>query len=168
VNGQVASEVVTRLGGTPISLPASNMYEGLQRGTIDGVDTGWGAFEPYRLYEVTSYHVDDPIGTAPCMFFMLRTKFDALPEVARKALMDNGREPETRAFAQHNGSMGQRMKQKTESLPNQKIVKLPPQQLADWKTRTEPVVANWEKAHPQGEKLVAMYRKLYAEVKAGQ
>ena len=65
VAGRVASQLVERMGGTPISMRGGGMYEALQRGTIDGVVTSWSAFEPYKLAEVTSYHLEVPLGTSP-------------------------------------------------------------------------------------------------------
>ena len=75
----------TTTGGTPISMAAENMYESLQRGTIDGLITSWSAFEPYKLQEVTAYHIEAPLGATPSMFFMARKKFDALPEAELSA-----------------------------------------------------------------------------------
>ena len=38
----------------------------------------------------------------------------------------------------------------TQKLGNQTIYKLPPGELAQWKKKVEPVIANWEKRTPDG------------------
>ena len=98
VAGKVPSQLVEKVGGTPVSMAAENMYKSLQRGTIDGAVTSWSAFEPYKLIEVSFYHLEVPVGSTPSMFAMSKKRFDALPEAARKALIDNGGEAQTRAF----------------------------------------------------------------------
>ena len=168
VNARVTSDLVRTLGGAPISLSADDMYEALQRGTIDGVTTSWGAFEPYRLYEVSFYHVEAPLGFAPCMFFMTEARFDSLPKAAQEALVANSGEQEARAWSLRNDGLTKLMQEKTLSLSGQKIVELPPEQYASWKKRAEPVIANWEQATPGGDKVVTEFRKLYGEVGAAR
>lgn len=164
VNAKVTGDLVRSLGGAPISLSADDMYEGLQRGTIDGVTTSWGAFEPYRLYEVSFYHVEAPLGFAPCMFFMTQARFDSLPKAAQEALVANSGEQEARAWSLRNDDLTKLMQQKTLSLPGQKIVDLPAEQYAIWKKRAEPVIASWEQATPGGDKVVTEFRKLYEDL----
>lgn len=43
------------LGGAPVSISASENYEGLQKGTIDGASTGPSSVISRRLYEVAPY-----------------------------------------------------------------------------------------------------------------
>ena len=43
------------LGGAPVSISASENYEGLQKGTIDGASTGPSSVLSRRLYEVAPY-----------------------------------------------------------------------------------------------------------------
>jgi TRAP-type C4-dicarboxylate transport system substrate-binding protein len=168
VNAKVTSDVVTRLGGAPISLAADDMYEGLQRGTIDGVMTSWAAFEPYRLFEVTTYHVEAPLGEAPAMFFMTKSKFDSLPKLAQEALMSNSGAAAARAWGMRNVDQTKVMRDKTLSLPGQKVVQLSAQQYASWKKAVEPVITSWEKDNPGGDKVVTEFRKLYAEAAASK
>lgn len=163
VNAKITSDVVTNLGGAPISLAADDMYEALQRGTIDGVTTSWAAFEPYRLYEVTAYHVQVPLGEAPCMFFMAEAKFNSLPKVAQDALTMASGEAAARAWGMRNVDQTKLMRDKTLSLPGQKIVQLSQQQYALWKKSADPIVTSWEKNNPGGDKVVDEFRKLYAE-----
>jgi TRAP-type C4-dicarboxylate transport system substrate-binding protein len=165
VNGKIPSQVVERLGGTPISMAAENMYESLQRGTLDGLLTSWAAFEPYKLAEVAFYHIEVPVGTTPSMFFMSKKKFDALPAAARRALTDNGGEAQTRAFGQHIFDQGQRARAPVANSDKHKIVTLTDTQAKTWERKTEAIRTNWAKEHAGGEKVVEAFRALYAQIK---
>src|SRR5690606_34113290 len=108
VAGKVPSQIVERMGGQPVSLTAEAIYESLQRGTIDGTVTSWAAFEPYKLHEVTTYHVEVPIGSTPSMFLMSRNKYNSLPAAARKAIDENSGEKATLEAAKHYAAQSQR------------------------------------------------------------
>jgi hypothetical protein len=47
------------------------------------------------------------------------------------------------------------------------IVQLSPTQTAEWQAKVAPVIAEWAKAQPDGEKVLETYRKLLVQVKAG-
>ena len=130
VAGKVPSQIVDKMGGTPVSMTAESIYESLQRGTIDGMVTSWAAFEPYKFQEVAFYHLEIPIGSSPSMFMMSRTKYDSLPPAARKALEDNTGEAFVREAAKHFAAQAMRARSAVVPLSNHKIVALPPAQLA--------------------------------------
>src|SRR6185437_6021716 len=81
---KIASEIVQRLGGAPLSFRVDEYYETLQRGTADGVLVGWTAFNPFKLAEVTHYHLEVPLGGQTGYIFMAKKEWDALPEPVRK------------------------------------------------------------------------------------
>jgi len=168
VVGKVQSDMITRLGGAPISLPSDDMYSGLQRGTIDAAATSWTAFGPYKLLEVTSYHVEGPLGTSTSMFFMSKKKYESLPPAAKKALDDNSGEAATLAFAKSIDSQGIANRQKAASSAKHKIVQLNAAQVASWSKAVEPVIDQWTKDWPGGDKVLAAYRKFLADVQAGR
>lgn len=168
VAGKLPSQIVERMGGTPISMPGENMYEGLQRGTIDGVVTSWSAFEPYKLIEVAFYHLEVPVGSTPSMFVMSRKKFESLPAAARKALQDNGGEAQSRAFGQHIAAQGERGRKSAADSDKHKIARLDPQQTKIWEGKVAPIIADWAKERAGGDKVVETFKSIYAEVTAGR
>ena len=167
VAGKVPSQIVERMGGTPVSMTAESIYEALQRGTIDGMVTSWAAFEPYKFAEVAFYHVEVPIGSNPSMFMMSRKKYESLPPAARKALDDNSGEAIVREAAKHFAAQAARARAAVAQLPNHKIVTPPPAQLAALKEKLNPIVLDWAKDRPGADKAVETFRQIYAQVKAG-
>ena len=109
VGSKITSEVAAALGGAPLAFPINQYYEVLQRGTADVVQIGWTAFQPFKLAEVTKYHLDVPLGSAPGYVFMAKKKFDSLPPAVQKILMANAGEKESRAIRQILGRGEQRM-----------------------------------------------------------
>jgi TRAP-type transport system periplasmic protein len=67
-------EIVTRLGGAPQSIQLIELYAALQRGGADGVMINWPSFPPFKLNEVTSYHLQAPFGGSATMIFMAKKK----------------------------------------------------------------------------------------------
>ena len=72
--GKVQGDAISALGGTPISLPLTDMYPAIQRGTVDGTMIAWVAFNPWKLADVTTYHVDTLMGWAAGMISMAKAK----------------------------------------------------------------------------------------------
>jgi TRAP-type C4-dicarboxylate transport system substrate-binding protein len=168
IGAKIQSSVIERLGGAPISLPSDDMYPALQRGTIDAVLTTWGAFGPYKLLDVTSYHVETPLGATTSMFFMANAKYDALPAPAKAALDANSGESATLAWAQQNEEQARINRDQALASPKQKVVRLEPAQLARWQQAIDPVIAEWTSARPTGATVLATYRKLLADIDAGR
>jgi len=50
-----SSKVIQLLGGAPVGMPITDVYDSLSRGVIEGVITGYEPMKEYRLAEVTGY-----------------------------------------------------------------------------------------------------------------
>lgn len=143
VSGRFPSEVVSAMGGTPVSMNSGEMYEAMQRGTVDAIAVSWGAFLPYNLHEVTSYHLEVPLGQSTSMFFMARAKFDALPQEARDALMANGGDEGSRRGGEFWFSESASVREQIMADPEHEIVELDAEQAAVWNEKIEPIVERW-------------------------
>jgi len=168
MNSKPTADAISLLGGTPISLPLPDVYEGLQRRTIDGAVLPWTAFQAFKLGEVTSHHVDVQLGRAFGVLFMAKKRFDALPAAARKILMDNSGEQESRTCGAFWDAADQEGRDMVKGLGQKHtIVALDPEKSAKWRQQLEPVVGDWAKATPDGDKVLAKYRELLGQVKSG-
>jgi TRAP-type C4-dicarboxylate transport system substrate-binding protein len=168
VGSKITSEVAAALGGAPLAFPINQYYEVLQRATADAVQIGWTAFQPFKLAEVTKYHLDVPLGSAPGYVFMAKKKFDSLPAAVQKILMANAGEGESRAFGKFWDSVNDEWRDNTAKLPGHTLLKLTPEQNKAWHDRVETVTNAWAKSQPGGEKLLATYRQILADVRAGK
>src|SRR5262249_11893651 len=123
---------------------------------------------PYHLAEVSSYHVLAPLGVAPAMFFMAKKKYESLPPQLRAALDANGGEAQSRFAGEAWRQDGISMQATLAASGKHTIKDLPPETLAAWDTCNVPLIKDWAASIPGGEKVLATYRQLYADVEAGR
>jgi TRAP-type C4-dicarboxylate transport system substrate-binding protein len=158
-----SGNIIAALGGTPTSIPTPNVYEALQRGTIDASLIGWGGFAIFKLHEVTTYHLEGPLGDVSFMVAMSRSKHASLPAAGRKAIDDNSGEALSREFttlvmAGHEKGRA--------SVGSQPIVKLNLARV-DWDRKVHaPIVAEWVKEVPGRDRVLDTFNRLYAEAEA--
>jgi TRAP-type C4-dicarboxylate transport system substrate-binding protein len=160
--GQV-SEV---MGGTAISMPVNDMYNALQRGTVDAAATAWPAVKAFKIIEVVTTHIEEPLGGEAAFNAMNKDVYAKLPEKARAAV-DKYSGP---VFSEWVGAAidededeGRRMGQ---AMAGHKLVKLPPAEEARWKARVQPVIDEWVKATPNGAAVLAAFREEITKVRA--
>lgn len=166
--GKERSELAERLGYAPISAPSADMYSMLQRGAASGVVAAWPSFDAFKLQEVTSYHVDVPLGAATAIVFLSAKRFASLPAQAQKAIEENATEAQSRHFAEVWQEMADQARAGTEKMRGQVFAQLDPQTAAKWRSEAEPVLDEWAQANPGGKEVLAKFRELLAEAKAGQ
>jgi TRAP-type transport system periplasmic protein len=162
--GRMQSLLATSLGGTAISTLTQNMYEAQQRGTIDAHIISWAAFQPYKLYEVSSFHLEGPLGQNTNMFFMSRKRHDGLPEAARKAIDTNSGAAQVKDFGIYLDNQSAVERAPIIKSDKHKTVELTPAQTASWEKRFSPIIDEWAKGVPNGVAILAAYRKALAEV----
>lgn len=60
--GAINPRMFKALGAVPVSMPHTDAYEGLRRGTLDSVYLTWNAFYIFKLFEVAKYISDVNFG----------------------------------------------------------------------------------------------------------
>jgi TRAP-type transport system periplasmic protein len=166
VQGRVPSQLVAALAGTPISIQPGDMYEALQRGTVDASIISWAGFAPYKLQEVTAHHLEGSLGQSTSMFFIARKRYDALAPAARQALERVAAEATTREFVGHFDKQWLDAKAPVVADPRHKIVALSGADADKWRAKVEPIIADWAKSRTNGEKALETYRQLYSQAGA--
>jgi len=94
---QITSLAAVHLGATPLSLSSPEAYQAILRGTADGTVLSYNVYSAFKIGEVTTYHVDAPLGTAAGMIFMSKKIYDGLSPEAKHALEENSGEGASRA-----------------------------------------------------------------------
>jgi TRAP-type transport system periplasmic protein len=165
---KMISDLVSRMGGAAISIPLTDYYEGLQRGTIDGTNSQWTQFQPFKLGEVTFYHIDTHLGGAAGMTFMSKRKWDSLPPAVRKILEEESGEAQSRRFGKFWDDVNDEGRKAIQAQPDKhKIVNLTAAQEAAWKEKVTPIVDEWVKSTPDGAKLLEQFTSEIKKVRAG-
>lgn len=80
------------LGAAPVAMPASQVYEALQKGVADAAMIPWEAVKGFRLGELVKHHTEIPGGLYTTFFavIMNRAKWDALSDAEKTVLTDLG------------------------------------------------------------------------------
>jgi TRAP-type transport system periplasmic protein len=162
------ADVAIRLGAAPISLLLPELYQGLQRNTVDGALMSWTAFQPFKLAEVTTYHIDTALGTPPAMVFMAKKRYDSLSTEVRKIIDQNSGEAESRALGKAWDEVAEEARQAVKRDPKHSVVTPSAELTAKWQAAVAPVTDAWVKATPGGDKILAAFRETFDKVKAGQ
>lgn len=157
------SELVSRLGGTPVSMPPGRAYEMLHHGTVDGVAFSWAGVAAYELQEVASFHLEAPVGGGTGMIFMAKSLYETLPPEARQALAVYSGEQASREFARHFQSEWLARRAEIAELNDHRIISLSAQELEFWRRDgVSPVVEEWSSVQPGGRQLLETFRDLLA------
>jgi len=163
---KINTEAVSAVGAAPISINVGEMYEALERGTVDGCVMPYTAFDPFKLAEVTHYHLEAPFGSAAAMVFMSKKKWDSLPAAVQKVFDDNSGEAASRAFAKVWDAEQQRERDALMHSPDHTITALTPDQLKPWAERLEGVQAAWIKNTPNGAAVAKAFEAEVAKVRS--
>jgi TRAP-type C4-dicarboxylate transport system substrate-binding protein len=85
-SGGTMQSFVGRLGANAVSIGATDLYESLEKGIIDGFVQNGSGIASWHLEEVTKYFVDMPLYVGTWLCLMKADTYNALPEDARAAI----------------------------------------------------------------------------------
>lgn len=83
VAGEIEGKAVEALGGSAVFMPSAELYEALQRGTVDGAVIYAGGIGGRSLQEVIKYCTKVPIGAYGYALWIKKDTWDGLPEDVR-------------------------------------------------------------------------------------
>ncbi|HEY3917482.1 MAG TPA: TRAP transporter substrate-binding protein [Stellaceae bacterium] len=159
VSSRTLGDIAVAMGGSPVTLTPTELYQGMSRGVVDGILVGWTAVKTFKLEEVTKQHLSLPLGAAPAFVFMNKTAYAALPPKAKAAIDKYSGE----AFSDRLGIADENANREeakyVASLPGQSVTKLSAEQYPLWEKRIHSVVESFEKTAPDGARLLAAYRE---------
>jgi len=166
-SGRIVGEVVTAIGGVPITMGPPDFYQAMQRGTVQGIMVGWPAIMSFKLDEVTNHHLETQSGQFPAFVFMNKEAFAKLPAAGQKAI-DQLSGP---VFYKRMGEVTDRQEAEGRDLtkvkPGQTITRLAGAEEARWKKLALPVTENWAKSTPNGPAILAAFREEIQNIRKG-
>ncbi len=167
VSGRTLAELVTALGGSPVTLGPPEYYQAAARGVVDGIFVGWSAVTTFKLAEVTKYHMDSDAGFAPAFMMMNKQSYARLPKKARDAIDTYSGAP----YFERMGKVTDRMKDVGRKLVVAKsghtVTTISPEERARWKEMAEPIRQEWVKSTPNGAAILAGFRKALDDIRSG-
>src|SRR6516165_2435312 len=162
------ASVVRALNGTPLSLDPGDIYQSIHRGLAGGTIISWTSVEPYKLDEVTTYHLEGPFGTTTSMLFMSRKKYESLPPTARKAIDSIGGEALSREFGKYLGDQAALSRKPLAASDKHTIKTLSDAEVKVLEPKLGPLVDEWVRAQAGRPDVLAKFRAIYADVRGKQ
>jgi len=87
VGGEAEAEAIKALGASPVFMASGELYEALQRGTIDGIVAYPGTIGGRSLHEVLKYCTKIPISAYGRGIYIKKETWDKLPESVRRVIL---------------------------------------------------------------------------------
>lgn len=140
------------LGFSSVALPATDAYETLQRGTVDGTLFPWEAVNSFRLNELVKFHLEIPGGVYASSFMIVgNTKaIDNLTPSNKAALMKASGEVGSALYGRHWDAADERGRSDAVKRGNT-IETIAPAELDRWRPLLQSVTDEWlSKAKAKG------------------
>jgi TRAP-type transport system periplasmic protein len=139
--GPLQTITLKEFGAAPISMPASDLYDALQRGMVDGMLTDFAATKGFRFVEVVKYCTLSNFYALPMGFAMNQKAWNNLPPDIQKILEDLG----GRKFAEANAASFDRndLIGKDAAKGRVEVSDLSPEQKKIWAAKFKEVDQKW-------------------------
>ncbi|MGE4079949.1 MAG: hypothetical protein AB7F22_30815, partial [Reyranella sp.] len=145
--------VAKALGWSVATLPATEAYESLQRGVVDGTVFPWEAINSFRLNELAKFHLEIPGGLLTATFMIVgNTKaIDKLTPENKAALMKASGATGSALFGKYWDAADERGRADAKKR-NHAIETIVPAELDKWRPLLQVTTDEWiKKAKAKGE-----------------
>jgi TRAP-type transport system periplasmic protein len=159
LSSRMIGQLVERLGATPIAMQPTEYYPSMQRGLVDGIVIGWAAAFTFKIPEVTNFHLGFAAGSSPACVFINNDSWARLPAKGKETIL-------ALSGTKFSKTLGHITGRDPKAYPGHEIYKLPPAEATRWKAAIKPVVDEWIKATPNGEKVLEAFQAELAAVHA--
>lgn len=156
---KIIADIVTAVGGAPISVPATEVYQSLSQGVTDAAVAGYILVVTFKLQEVLHYHLEGlPLGAPAGFVVMNRQSYEKLSPKGKQILDRFTGETMSREFGQFMQDFGISLKNQLRTSKQHHIYSLAPQEKQRWEQALEGVVKQWVATTPNGETTLAAFR----------
>ena len=161
-------DIVELLGGTPITMQPTEVYQSIGRGVISATLMGWAGVPTFKLQEVAQQHIEASLGNSPAFVFMNKDVYAKLPAAGREAVDRFSYEKFSRAMGNSGDRQADGARTRIKGMADQAVYALAPAEAAKWRERLKPIVEEWVRTTPNGAAILAAYREEIKKVRAGQ
>ncbi|WP_136068579.1 TRAP transporter substrate-binding protein [Modicisalibacter radicis] len=131
VPGEMAAALIDAYGGTPLQMPAGEVYNALQTGLIDGLVTGASAVNDFKLDEVANvYSVGAPLGHIMFYLTMNQNKYDGLSDEFKQAIDDSSGMKLSRSGEQGWNALADETLEALRAEPDNTVIELSDEEVA--------------------------------------
>lgn len=166
-SSQIA-KMVEQVGAVPVQLGAPQVADALSKGVIDASLNEWNFVATFKLDQVARHHLVLPMGTVAVIVPMLKSRFDALPPQAQKALEQHSGEALARRFGAVVDRSNDATRDRVAQAGANTVVVPSPQDRAAWRLAVQPVTDAWRQARPGNQRIYDAFSEELARARAGR
>ena len=159
-------EMTELIGGTPVSLQPTDVYQSMSRGVIQATLIGWAGVPTFKLQEMAPQHLDAPLGNSPGFIVMGKPAYERLPDVGKRAIDAYSYEKFSRAMGQSGDRQANGARGFIGGMAGQSVYRLAPAEEARWRKQLEPISEEWVKTTPNGAAILEAYRAEMKKIRA--
>jgi len=134
---------MTLLGGTNVQSSAPEVRDIIERGVADAVTFPWGSLVLFGIDKVTKYHMDAPFYVTTFAFVFNKDKYNEMSDRQKKAIDNHCTTEQAGLVGGPWGQFEDAGIDKVKAEPGQEVYKLTPEQSAEWKKASEPLLKSW-------------------------
>lgn len=166
VPGATGALAVEAVGGVPVQLPSSDLYVGLDRGTVDGAISTSASVNSLKLNEVTDLITTNAaMGTVAFVLFVNEDVWEGLSDAERAAMTEVGQAVGAKAAKVMDGVVAKSYKALEEAGMN--VAAMPDPMVAELNGRLKTVEAKWladvGARNPAAGEVLEQFKALLAE-----
>jgi TRAP-type C4-dicarboxylate transport system substrate-binding protein len=167
---KLSGDIASSLGGSPISLSATEVYQALSRGVVDSAIANWIMMGAFRLTEVTNDYVTGVSLGAPSGFIVMNPKaYEKLSDKGKKIL-------EKHIGAGMSREIGNGLEKLSHNLRDSivknnakyNVIELSGEEKARWTKALEPAQTQWIADTPDGKKVLEQFKSEFDKAKVTQ
>jgi TRAP-type transport system periplasmic protein len=163
---RMESDVLALFGAAPQSAEPTEVYQGISRGLYEGILIPWSAFLTFKLAEVSKYHLDLPLGASGAFVAMNKNAYAKLPAAERAVLDKHSGEALSRRMGDAINRQDAFAREGARKLGNHTFHNISDEDRKIWAPKLQPVIDQWARNTPNGEAVLAAFRKEVAAVRA--
>lgn len=143
-NGAAMDKTVRALGAVPAKIPASELFDAISRGTIDGGLYNYHGIPEYHLQDVLKYSVEGPrLGAAAIIFAMSDKSWAGLSDEMKGVFTEAAAKAQA-TLCDWTGKSDAALRDKIVGESGHTVIKMTPEQIATWEKATEVVLTSWK------------------------
>lgn len=162
VGSKTRGQIVSALGGTPVSVIVPEMYQAISRGVVDGLMTNVAVVQAWKLDESVRFYLNAPFGASVGVVFMKKSTYDGLPAKVKEAIDANSGKKESIVASESTSADEATFLKAALAVSGVSYLEADAAKIEEMKQKTQSIEDEWVKATPNGAKLLAAFKKAYA------
>ncbi|HUT48959.1 MAG TPA: TRAP transporter substrate-binding protein [Alphaproteobacteria bacterium] len=166
IAGRVNAQMISTLKATGVQMAITGVYQAMSKGVINGSISPWLGFTAFKHQEVTTHHVDVPMGAIAGMTAMNNQTWARLPAKAKAAFTKVSFAKLSRDYGEICDKDVAFNRGKVAGLKGHKILNFSKAEIQTMQARFKPIEAAWVKSTPDGAKILGAMNQELAKIRA--